>query len=112
MMNDSKYIANLKTSRRSYNLWKELMDNIHDGRYERLSSKDSFKIGIPVVLIITKGKGNREVIQDIQYLYGDTGNIGKCMGEIYIYDKEKRVAYPRRFNRLKDRILKDLLRKD
>ena len=105
-MKNSNYLEGLGSNRRSEPTKAKLLLDLHEGRFERLTEEDSFKVGLPVVYVVTKGRGKREVLQEAHFIKGDTGRIGKCWGEIYLHDEAGKVAIPRRFKTNSDRILK------
>lgn len=111
-MKDSHYIDNLQLTKKSEEIGKKFKSDLHNGRYRRFNPNDSFKNRIPVVVIQTKGKGKRECLQNIINCFADSGRIGKCWGELYLYDSLRTFGYPRKFKITGDRILIDSFYKE
>lgn len=107
-MKYSRYIENLYFPVKTRDEERKLKDDIHAGRFERISRDYEFKKHVPVIVIHTKGKGSRETFDFASRLFADFGKIGEKVGEIYLYNEERTIGYPRKFVLDKDRILLDL----
>ena len=105
-MNQSHYIESLKASKKTQPLLDKLKEDLANGKFDRLTKLDANDVAIPVIYIETKGKGEREYLQDVKYLLADTGVIGESMGNIYLYNTSRTFGLPRRFKLDADRILK------
>lgn len=110
-MKESKWIENLLTNRTSKKKYEDLIYRIHKGQFRELSPSDSFKIGLDIVVIETKGNGKREVFQRVAKHKADTGKISDTWGDIFIYDQHEAFGringYPKRFKPTSHRILVD-----
>lgn len=102
----SKFIFNLHTSKKTSNDYIHFICEVSHGRYREFTKDDSNKTGIRVAMIVTKGKGKREIFQEILHCYGDTGKISNSIGNIYLYGRDG-LDYPRRFKITSHRLLVD-----
>lgn len=109
-MKESKWIESLMTNRQSRKQYEQLIYDLKRGRYREFESSDSYKVGLNAIVIVTKGKGRREVFQRIEHHLADSGSINKW-GDIYLYDKDDLFqnvnGYPQRFKPTSHRILID-----
>jgi len=109
-MNESVFIENLQVTKKSKEIGEHLLDDLKRGRFRRFDPNDSFRCGIPVIVIVTKGNGNRMRLQDVQELYIDTDNITEKEGVGYFYRSHCEKGFVRKFRTQKDRVLIDLER--
>lgn len=101
-MIDSPFLDRIKTNKKT----KDQLDNFKKHQlkeYREFIKEDSFKTGVLVVYFETKGKGDREVLQQIHHCGADVGKIGESWGEIYLYNRDIRL--PRKFKVKSHRIL-------
>lgn len=103
---DSRFINNLKSSRKSQSDLLHLMLDITKNRYRELTPEDSNKTNLKICYIETKGKGKREILQKVHHCKGNTSKIGNYWGEIYLHDGNF-SPHPRRFKVHSHRILID-----
>lgn len=88
-----------------------LFQDLQTDRYRRANRLDSNKTHIPIVLIQTKGNGERATFHSAVDAYADFGVISDHWGQVYVYTEDKSIAYPRKFKITSDRILIDTWRK-
>lgn len=109
-MNKSVFIETLQCTKKSKEIGEKLLDDLKRGRFRRLAPADAYLTHIPVILIVTKGNGNRMRLQDVLEMYIDTDNITEKAGIGYIYRSYSERGFVKKFRTQKDRILIDLER--
>ena len=107
-MNKSVFIETLQCTKKSKEISEKLLEDLKRGRFRRFERDDSYRVHIPVIIIVTKGNGNRMRLQDVQELYVDTDNITKKEGVGYFYRSHcEEMGFVKKFRTQKDRILID-----
>lgn len=109
-MMKSEFVESLKANVKTAKELEELKANLLERRFRRFTPEDSNKIGIPIILIKTKGDSTRRVFQGVEYLFADSWEITEKQGILFIYNEERTIGYPKTFRVKKDRILIDTLR--
>lgn len=96
-----------RSSQKEFDDLKELIAK-HPASFRRVNPSDSFSIGVPVLVIHSTGKGNRDrYLNAFEFANADFGIVGKRYADAYIYrslDADQH-GYAKRFNVEYDQIL-------
>ena len=106
----SEYIDSLYFPTSMWRTENEFKSDLKRGRFKEVDASYERQMRIPVVLICSKGNVPRASVSAIQSLYADFGHIGDKWAMVYLYNEDRSIAYPRKFNVKKHRILIDTYR--
>lgn len=85
---ESYRILQCKCARKSLKEFEELKELLvkHPASYRKVNPNDSFRVGVPVLVIHTTGRGNRDrYYHGHEFQFADFGIVGKKFADAYIY---------------------------
>lgn len=102
---DSEWIEGLHASRANRLRLEELRKAVRSDELRRFSSEDTNRQCLPVVIVETKGKGEREYLKRVVRAYADVGKVGTFSAIAMLYDETSSFREIRRFEIRADRVL-------
>ena len=91
-----EYLARLYVPKNKTALFLQLKEYINAINLRYPQKEDSYKSRCPILLIQSKGKGQRETFEDYRVIYADFDNIGEKYALAYL--STERDGYPKRLD--------------